>query len=89
MTSKDPIAYKKALAKLDPEDEQDAAVLRLLANNSVALSYLAKHTDTGKALKAWCVETAAACLPKPEPVADTSFASEAMDEPNDNTRMVT
>ena len=41
---------------------------------------VAKHTDTGKALKAWCVETAAACLPKPEPVADTSFASEAMEE---------
>ena len=54
---------------------------------------VAKHTDTGKALKAWCVETAAACLPKPEPVADTSFASEAMAEeeeaPNDNTKMIT
>ena len=50
---------------------------------------VAKHTDTGKALKAWAVETAASVLPKPEPVADTSFASEALEEPNDNTRMVT
>ena len=37
---------------------------------------VAKHTDTGKALKAWAVEIAASDLPKPDPVADTSFASD-------------
>ena len=52
---------------------------------------VAKFTDTGKALKEWAVEMFESNLPKPEPVADTSFASEVMDEsePNDNTRMIT
>ena len=49
----------------------------------------AKFTDSGKALKQWAVEMYESNLPKPEPIADTSFASEAMEEPNDNTRMVT
>jgi hypothetical protein len=43
MTSKDPIAYKKALAKLDPKNGAHAAVLRLLSNNSGLLTRLAKN----------------------------------------------
>ena len=53
---------------------------------------VAKFTDTGKALKEWAVGLFEDNLPKPEPVADTSFASEAMSEeeaPNDNTKMIT
>ena len=50
----------------------------------------AKYTDTGKALKEWAVEMVEATLPKPEPRADTSFASEALEEaPNSNTKMIT
>ncbi len=53
----------------------------------------AKFTDTGKALKEWAVEMYESNLPKLEPVADTSFASEAMDDreesPTDNTKMIT
>ena len=52
----------------------------------------AKFTDTGKALKEWAVGMYESNLPKLEPVADTSFASEAMDEeesPTDNTKMIT
>ena len=53
---------------------------------------VAKFTDTGKALKEWAVEMYESNLPKLEPVADTSFASEAMadeEEPTDNTKMIT
>ena len=52
----------------------------------------AKFTDSGKALKQWCLEMdelySATQL---EPHVDTSFASEAMDEvsPTDNTKMIT
>jgi len=49
----------------------------------------AKFTDSGKALKAWAVEMYESNLPKPEPVPDTSFASEIEEEPNDNTRTIT
>ena len=49
----------------------------------------AKFTGSGKARRQWAVEMYESNLPKPEPIADTSFASEAMEEPNDNTRMVT
>lgn len=53
----------------------------------------AKFTDTGKALKEWAIGLYEDNQPKPEPVADTSFASEAMDEeeqsPTDNTKMIT
>jgi hypothetical protein len=48
---------------------------------------------TGKQLKEWCLEMFDKNLPKLEPIADTSFASdEAMEEslePNDNTKMIT
>lgn len=51
---------------------------------------IAKYTDTAKALKEWAVEMVDACLPKPELLPDTSFASEALEEaPNDSTKMIT
>tara|TARA_R110002050_G_scaffold205909_1_gene341619 strand:- start:236 stop:550 length:315 start_codon:yes stop_codon:yes gene_type:complete len=55
---------------------------------------VAKFTDTGKSLKAWCLEmdeTYGAEKAKGEARSDTSFASEAMEEesPTDNTKMVT
>ena len=53
---------------------------------------VAKFTDSGKALKEWAVEMFDSNLPKLEPVADTSFASEAMDEeisPTADTKMIT
>ena len=50
---------------------------------------VAKFTDTGKALKAWAEEMSLSDLPKPEPIADTSFASEAMDDAIADTRMIT
>ena len=51
----------------------------------------AKFTDSGKALKEWCLEMHElyGTEEPAEPRADTSFASEIMEEPNDNTRMVT
>ena len=56
----------------------------------------AKFTDTGKALKEWCIEMDDT-YNKPNPIEefrgsgrkDTSFASEAMEEPTEQTRMVT
>lgn len=57
----------------------------------------AKFTDTGKALKEWCLsmdeqygQTGAESVAR-SGRADTSFASEAMEEesPTDNTKMVT
>ena len=53
---------------------------------------VAMYTDSGKQLKEWCLEMFDKNLPKLEPVADTSFASdEALEEsePNDNTKMIT
>jgi hypothetical protein len=54
---------------------------------------VAKHTDTGKALKAWCLEMVATNLPKEaldmKAIAAQGFGPEAHEEPNDNTRMVT
>ena len=56
---------------------------------------VAKFTDNGKKLKEWCLEMDDT-YNKPTPVEefrggrkDTSFASEAMEEPNEQTRMVT
>ena len=55
----------------------------------------AKFTDSGKKLKEWCLEMDDT-YNKPNPVdefrggrKDTSFASEAMAEPTEQTRMVT
>lgn len=54
---------------------------------------VAKFTDLGKALKEWAIGLFEDNLPKPEPVADTSFASDpdvqGEEEPNDNTKMIT
>ena len=55
---------------------------------------VAKFTDSGKALKQWCLDMDSQYgLEKAEGEArsDTSFASEAMEEesPTDNTKMVT
>ena len=53
---------------------------------------VAKFTDTGKALKEWCLEMDELYVQsKLEPRKDTSFASEAMEEesPTDNTKMIT
>ena len=75
------VSYKgQAQIRVDPKD-----AWRVLGS--------AKHTDSGKALKEWAVETAEACLPTPEPRKDTSFASEAVaeeavEDPTTNTKMV-
>ena len=53
---------------------------------------VAKFTDTGKALKEWCIEMDELYVQsKLEPRKDTSFASEAMEEesPTDNTKLIT
>ncbi len=54
---------------------------------------VAKFTDTGKSLKAWCLEMDDTYGDEAKGVArsDTSFASEAMSEesPTDNTKMIT
>ena len=51
----------------------------------------AKFTDTGKALKEWCLQMHElyGTEESTESRADTSFASEILQESNDNTRMVT
>lgn len=57
---------------------------------------VAKFTDNGKKLKEWCLEMDDT-YNKPDPIEefrgsgrkDTSFASEAMEEPTEQTRMVT
>jgi len=52
----------------------------------------AKFTDSGKALKEWCLEMDELYVQsKLEPRKDTSFASEAMEEesPTNNTKMIT
>ena len=55
---------------------------------------VAKFTDTGKALKEWCLsmdEQYCEKVVEEEGRVDTSFASEAMEEesPTDNTKMIT
>jgi hypothetical protein len=53
---------------------------------------VAKFTDSGKALKEWCLEMDELYVQsKLEPRKDTSFASEAVEEesPTDNTKMIT
>tara|TARA_B100001173_G_scaffold166354_1_gene143829 strand:- start:35 stop:346 length:312 start_codon:yes stop_codon:yes gene_type:complete len=54
---------------------------------------VAKFTDSGKALKEWCLEMDELYVQsKLQPRKDTSFASEAIEEessPTDDTKMVT
>ena len=53
---------------------------------------VAKHTESGKALKEWCVEIFEGDTPKPdldmEAIKATGFGPEAHVEPNDNTRTI-
>ena len=77
------ISYKNSSRIVSSKDPKD--VWRVLGT--------AKHTETGKALKEWAVEITEKYLPKPEPRQDTSFASEALQEdqedPTANTKMIT
>ena len=52
---------------------------------------VAKFTDSGKALKEWCLamHEQYGTEESTESRVDTSFASEILQESNDNTRMVT
>ena len=52
---------------------------------------VAKFTDSGKKLKEWCIEMDEqyGSVISTETRKDTSFASEAMEEPTEQTRMVT
>ena len=52
---------------------------------------VAKFTDTGKALKEWCLlmDETYGVEESTESRVDTSFASDIIEESNDNTRMVT
>ena len=55
---------------------------------------ISKYTDTAKALKEWAVEMVEATLPKPEldmaQIKAEGFGPEAhVEEPNDNTKMIT
>jgi hypothetical protein len=52
---------------------------------------VAKFTDSGKALKEWCLsmDEQYGAVISTESRKDTSFASEAMAEPTEQTRMVT
>ena len=52
---------------------------------------VAKFTDSGKALKAWCLEMDElySSSDEKEGVVDTSFASEAsLEDPTNNTKMI-
>ena len=73
-------AYKgSACLRQDPKD-----AWRILGS--------AKFTETGKALKEWCLDMDNKYnSDEIEPRVDTSFASEVQQEvePNDNTKMVT
>ena len=79
---------------------KQSAVLRQDPKDAWRILGVAKFTDSGKELKAWCLEMDetyglnAGDEANSEAVsgrADTSFASEAQieEEPNDNTKMVT
>ena len=73
-----------------------SAVIRTDPKEAWRTIGVAKHTDTGKALKAWALEmheTYVVSKQKEEEEGrkDTSFASEAMaeEDPTANTKMVT
>ena len=71
------------------------AVLRQDPKDAWRILGTAKFTDTGKALKEWCLQMHQTWVidrqEEKEGRKDTSFASEAIKEvePNDNTKMVT
>ena len=73
------------------------AVLRQDPKDAWRVMSVAKFTDTGKALKEWCLQMHQTWVidrqekEEEEGRKDTSFASEVQQEvePNDNTKMVT
>ena len=75
---------------------KQSSVLRQDPKDAWRVMGVAKFTDSGKALKEWCLDMHQKyVLDKLEPREDTSFASEVQqeeqqhEEPNDNTKMVT
>ena len=72
---------------------KNAAVIRTDPLEAWRVLGIARFTDTGKALKAWCIAMNEQYGNKELPEQgrpDGSFASEAMaEEPNDNTKMIT
>ena len=72
---------------------KNSTVLRQDPKDAWRILGTAKFTDTGKALKEWCLDMHQKwVLDKKEGRKDTSFASEIQseqEEPNDNTKMVT
>ena len=67
-------------------------VLRQDPKDAWRVLEVSKFTDTGKALKEWCLDMDNKYnSDEIEPRVDTSFASEVQQEvePNDNTKMVT
>ena len=78
------ILYKNSSRVVSANDPKD--VWRVLET--------AKYTDTAKALKEWAVEMVEATLPTPEldmaQIKAEGFGPEAhVEEPNDNTKMIT
>ena len=70
---------------------KQSSVLRQDPKDAWKILGPAKYTDTGKELKDWCLQQHQLyVLDKLEPVADTSFASDALNEedPTNNTKMV-
>ena len=70
---------------------KQSSVLRQEPKDAWRILGPAKYTDTGKELKDWCLQQHQLyVLDKLEPVADTSFASDALNEedPTNNTKMV-
>ena len=71
---------------------KNAATYRLDPLDAWRTLGIAKNTDTGKALKEWCLDCHDKYVSsKLEPVKDTSFASDVMEDvtPTDNTKMIT
>ena len=70
---------------------KQSSVLRQDPKDAWKILGPAKYTDTGKELKDWCLQQHQLyVLDKLEPLADTSFASDALNEedPTNNTKMV-
>ena len=70
---------------------KQSSVLRQDPKDAWKILGPAKYTDTGKELKDWCLQQHQLyVLDKLEPVADTSFASDSLNEedPTNNTKMV-
>ena len=71
---------------------KQSCVLRQDPKDAWRVLGVAKFTDSGKALKEWCLEMHQKyVLDKLEAVPDTSFASEvqAEEDPTANTKMIT